>query len=105
MDAGTLLRQRRRAHGLSQRELAARAGTRQATISRIESGREIPTVDRLDRLLVALGERLDLRALPLDPERPAADVRADHAKPMSARLEDGFALAAFAGELVGRARP
>jgi transcriptional regulator with XRE-family HTH domain len=38
MDAGALLRERRRAHGLSQHELAIRAGTRQATISRIEDG-------------------------------------------------------------------
>ena len=104
MDAGTLLRQRRRAHGLSQRQLAIRAGTRQATISRIENGHEIPTVDRLDQLLIALGERLELRAVPLDAERPLADVHADRIRSMGARLEDGFALASFAGELVGRAR-
>ncbi|MBW3562648.1 MAG: helix-turn-helix domain-containing protein [Actinobacteria bacterium] len=61
MDAGDLLRRRRLAHGLSQRELAVRAGTRQSTISRIENGREIPTVDRLDALLIAMGERLELR--------------------------------------------
>jgi transcriptional regulator with XRE-family HTH domain len=104
MDAAGLLRQRRRTHGVSQRELALRAGTRQATISRIENGHEIPTVDRLDQLLTALGERLELRAVPLDPERPPADVRADRAKPMATRLEDGFALAAFASQLAGTAR-
>lgn len=104
MDAGALLRQRRVAHGVSQRELALRAGTRQATISRIENGHEIPTVDRLDQLLMALGERLELRAVPLDPERPPDDRRADRTKDMSARLEDGFALASFAGHLAGQAR-
>jgi transcriptional regulator with XRE-family HTH domain len=71
VDAGALLRGRR-AHGLSQHELAIRAGTRQATISRIENGHEIPTVQRLDQLLTALGERLELRAVPLDAERDAA---------------------------------
>lgn len=104
MDAGALLRQRRLAHGLSQRELALRAGTRQATISRIENGHEVPTVDRLDQLLTAMGERLELDAVPLDPERPPDDVHADQTKTMSARLEDGFALASFAGHLAGRAR-
>ena len=104
MDAGTLLRQRRCAHGLSQRELSIRAGTRQATISRIENGHEIPTVERLDQLLTALGERLELRAVPLDAERPPSDVRTDQAKPVSTRLEEGFALASFASQLAGRAR-
>jgi transcriptional regulator with XRE-family HTH domain len=103
MHVGALLRQRRRAHGLSQRELALRAGTSQATISRIESGHEIPTVDRFDQLLTALGERLELHTVPLDPERPAADVRADRSKDMSSRLEDGFALASFASQLAGTA--
>lgn len=104
MDAGVLLRERRVARGLSQRELALRAGTRQATISRIENGHEIPTVHRLDQLLTALGERLELRAVPLDPQRSLADVRADQAKPMAARLEDGFALASFASQLAGTTR-
>jgi transcriptional regulator with XRE-family HTH domain len=104
MNAGELLRERRLAHGLSQRQLALRAGTRQATISRIETGQEVPTVARLDQLLIALGERLELRAVPLDPERPAADMRDDQAKDPSARLEDGFALASFASQLSGTAR-
>lgn len=102
-DAGAVLRQRRLAHGVSQRQLALRAGTRQATISRIENGHEIPTTDRLNHLLSALGERLELRALPLDPERPTEDLRDDQAKGMSLRLEEGFALASFAGQLAGRA--
>jgi transcriptional regulator with XRE-family HTH domain len=105
MNGGELLRERRLAHGLSQRQLALRAGTRQATISRIENGQEVPTVARLDQLLIALGERLELRAVPVDPERPAADMRSDQAKDMSARLEDGFALASFASQLAGTARP
>ena len=104
MSSGELLRRRREAHGVSQRALAVRAGTRQATISRIENGREIPTVDRLHQLLLALGERLDLDAAPLDPERPLTDVHRDRAKTAAARLEEGFALAAFASDLAGRAR-
>jgi transcriptional regulator with XRE-family HTH domain len=104
VDAGALVRERRRAHGLSQTELAIRAGTRQATISRIENGHEVPTVDRLDRLLTALGERLELRAVQLDGERPASAQHVDRAKTMTARLEDGFALASFASQLARSAR-
>jgi transcriptional regulator with XRE-family HTH domain len=104
MEAGALLRERRRAHGLSQRELAIRAGTRQATISRLENGHEIPTVQRLGQLLTALGERLELRAVPLDAERPTGARTADRATSMTERLEAGFALAAFASQLAGKAR-
>jgi HTH-type transcriptional regulator / antitoxin HipB len=103
INAGVLLRERRHARGLSQHELAIRAGTRQATISRIENGHEIPTVQRLDQLLIALGERLEFRVVPLDTERDAGDLHADRVRSMTERLEDGFALAAFASQLAGTA--
>jgi len=54
-----MLRQTRRAGGLTQRELAGRAGVPQATIARIESGRLTPRVDTLDRLLRACGYNLE----------------------------------------------
>ncbi len=44
----------RRAAGLSQQELARRAGVRQETVSRIESGKHSPTVrtvEKIDRVL------------------------------------------------------
>lgn len=104
MEVGALLRQRRLARRLTQGQLAVRAGTRQATISRIENGHEAPTVTRVQLLLLALGERLDVHVAPLDPERPWSDVRADHARTMTERLEDGFALASFASQLAGTAR-
>ena len=103
MDVGALLRERRLAHGLTQHEMAIRTGTRQATISRIETGREAPTVQRLEQLLIALGERLELQTVPLDAERSVGDIQADRARSMAARLEDGFALASFASQLVGSA--
>jgi ribosome-binding protein aMBF1 (putative translation factor) len=49
---------RRRAAGWTQEELAARAGIRQETVSRIECGKNAPnvaTVDKLDRTLRAAG--------------------------------------------------
>jgi transcriptional regulator with XRE-family HTH domain len=56
--------------GLTQAELARRAGTSQPVISAYEHGRRDPTVQTLTRLLAAAGADLVLRA----PERGAADV-------------------------------
>jgi transcriptional regulator with XRE-family HTH domain len=60
----------RRRHGLSQRQLALRAGTSQDAVSRIERGAESPTFERLTNLLLAMGERPKLSAEPLT--RPLA---------------------------------
>jgi transcriptional regulator with XRE-family HTH domain len=52
----------RRRAGLSQRELASRVGTSQAAIARIERGRQIPSLESLERILRAcdLDMRIDL---------------------------------------------
>lgn len=63
---GSLLREARLRHGLSQAGLAARAGTTQSAISRIESSAVSPAVDTLERLLSLMGERLELSATPAD---------------------------------------
>lgn len=57
VDAGALLRQARRARGLTQRDLADRTGIAQTTIARIESGRTHPTTATLARLLDGAGYR------------------------------------------------
>ena len=57
---GDLLRDARRRHGISQAQLATRAGTTQSAISRIESDRVSPSVETLRRLLHLLGEDLVL---------------------------------------------
>ena len=54
MDAAASLRDARRRAGLTQAELARRAGTSQATISAYEHGRKEPSVETLGRLLAAL---------------------------------------------------
>jgi len=58
MLAAELLREVRRRHGLTQRQLAARARTSQAAISRIERGLVSPTVETLATLLDLMGEQL-----------------------------------------------
>lgn len=62
MDAATLIRSTRVTRGLTQHDLAARAGTSQPAVSRYESGASSPSVETLDRLLAAMGARLELTA-------------------------------------------
>jgi transcriptional regulator with XRE-family HTH domain len=58
MSPGALLRQARARYGVSQAQLAVRAGTTQSAISRIERDRISPTVQTLRALLDLLGEDL-----------------------------------------------
>lgn len=58
MDAAFALRDARRRAGLTQAQLARRAGTSQATVSAYEHGRKAPSVETLGRLLAAAGARL-----------------------------------------------
>jgi transcriptional regulator with XRE-family HTH domain len=66
MTAGELLREARRRHGVTQEQLAARARTSQAAISRIERDTVSPSVGTLATLLDLLGEELELDARPID---------------------------------------
>lgn len=50
----------RTATGLTQAELARRMGTTQPTIARIEGGGRMPTIDMLERLAAAVGQRLEI---------------------------------------------
>jgi transcriptional regulator with XRE-family HTH domain len=62
--AAEALRSVRTGAGLSQRQLALRAGTSQAAISRIERGEEEPTLGRLANLLAVVGVRSSLMLEP-----------------------------------------
>jgi len=63
---GQLLREARRRHGLTQRQLAARARTSQAAISRVERDLVSPSVATLATWLDLMGEELMLAAEPID---------------------------------------
>lgn len=54
----TLMAQARRASGLSQAEVARRAGTSRPTLSAYEGGARNPTLDTLERVLAANGQHL-----------------------------------------------
>ena len=58
--AGALLRQARKRAGLSQAELASRAGVTQSVISAYESGHRQPSIPALARLIEAAGSELTL---------------------------------------------
>jgi transcriptional regulator with XRE-family HTH domain len=66
MTPGLLVREARKRHGLTQEQLAARARTSQAAISRIERGLVSPTVDTLATLLDLMSEELALDAREVD---------------------------------------
>jgi transcriptional regulator with XRE-family HTH domain len=52
--------------GLSQRELAERAGVTQSEIARIENGNREPSIPTLQRILAGAGLELRLRLAPMD---------------------------------------
>lgn len=56
-----MLRSARERSGLSQRAVAERAGTSQSVVARIESGMSSPTVETLNRLVSAAGQRIEAR--------------------------------------------
>jgi predicted nucleotidyltransferase/DNA-binding XRE family transcriptional regulator len=64
---GELLREARRRAGLSQSELAARAGVTQSVVSEYEAGKRQPGVPTLARLVAATGHELTLGLNRTDP--------------------------------------
>jgi ribosome-binding protein aMBF1 (putative translation factor) len=61
---GQAVRERRRALGLSQTELAARAGMTQPALSRLEAGGVVPTLPLLARIAAALDADLTVTLSP-----------------------------------------
>jgi transcriptional regulator with XRE-family HTH domain len=58
MDAARVLREARRRAGISQTELAEKAGMHQSAVARLERGGAVPRVDTLERLLRACDRTL-----------------------------------------------
>lgn len=76
--AGRMVRYARRRAGMTQRQLAAKAGIPQESIARIEKGRVDPRVGTLDRLLEAC--EFGLEAMPrlgIGIDRPQIRERLD----------------------------
>lgn len=60
MDTALTLRRARQAAGLTQRDLARRAGVAQPAVARIEAGGVVPRVDTLEKLLRVCGHNLQV---------------------------------------------
>ncbi len=86
-------------HGLSQRELAYRAGTSQAAIARIESGAEDITWTRLRSILSAMGEQPVLGRKRLASRYDFDDLMLDRAMSAESRLANGLNVSRFGSEL------
>ena len=95
---GQLLKEARLRHGVTQRQLAIRAGTTQSAISRIERDRVSPSVETLRELLYLLGEDLSLgsevRDFGIDRTLNQSALR----RSPSQRLDYGIA---FANQIIG----
>lgn len=92
---GELVKETRLRCGLSQRELAYRAGTSQSAIARIEAGDEDMTWTRLQSVLAAMGERPELGSRRLPSRHDLDDLMRDRAMTPEARLANGIAFNRF----------
>jgi ribosome-binding protein aMBF1 (putative translation factor) len=61
---GQAVRERRLSLGLSQTEVASRAGMTQSALSRLEAGGTVPTIPVLERIAAALGSQLIVALAP-----------------------------------------
>lgn len=91
-------------HGLSQERLAYRAGTKQAAISRLERGDVSPTVETLELLLNAMGERLELSGVPLERSYDPLHRRASAERSPEERLALAISWNRMAGRLAAAGR-
>lgn len=89
VDPAALLRAVRRRQGLTQAELARRAGTSQPVVSAYEHGRRDPTFGTLAKLVAAGGERLQIDAVPHAADLVPPSSPEEHAR----RLLDVLSLA------------
>ena len=99
------MREARRRHGLTQKQLAIRARTSQAAISRIERGLVSPTVETLGKLLAMMNEELVLDATQIDWGHDVTLIQGNLELDVGQRLAQAEAFADFARELrrAGRA--
>jgi transcriptional regulator with XRE-family HTH domain len=104
MNAAHLIRSARRRRRLSQESLAIRAGTDQAAISRIERGEVSPTVETVERLLAAMGERLTVGSEPVERQHDPLHVRASLKRSPDERLALAISWNRLAGRLAEAGR-
>lgn len=104
MDPGEIVRQARKRHGVSQRVLALRASTGQAAVSRIERGEISPSIETVERLLAALGERLSIESVPVERDYDPLHMLATLQRSPEERLRLAISWNRLAGRLSEKGR-
>jgi len=89
MRAADLVRRMRKEAGMTQAELARRAGTTQSAIARLEAEGANPRLGTLERVMSATGHRLELSLAPKPPDVDETMIAAN------LRLSPAQRLAAF----------
>ena len=98
MIGGELVREARRRAGLTQRELAERAGTTQSAIARLESGRNSPSFEQVERLLKLCGFSMVVSLATYDDSH-LVQAKANLRRTVDERIADNAAGLRFADEL------
>jgi transcriptional regulator with XRE-family HTH domain len=101
---GTLIRAVRNEAGMTQADLAARAGMSQSAVARLERRGANPTIATLDNVIRATGHRLILAAEPVGASYDEAQLRERLAMTPAQRLATFSASSRNLGELRRRAR-
>ena len=104
MTPGELIRTARARHGLTQERLARRVGTRQSAISRLERDELSPSVETLDLLMKAMGERLELASGTLERDYDPLHRKANAERSPEERLALAISWNRMAGRLAEAGR-
>jgi transcriptional regulator with XRE-family HTH domain len=104
MAPAELVRSSRERLGLSQRQLALRAGTTQAAVSRIERSVVSPTFATLRQLMLAMGEEPTLSARRLPTDWDQAHMTSTLARTPEERLSLAMSWNKMAGRLAAAGR-
>jgi transcriptional regulator with XRE-family HTH domain len=102
MKGASLVREARRRAGMSQSELAARTGTTQSAIARLECGRSSPSFRRVTELIEACGLELRVRLVEPDARGGVADAEGrlpDEIRSMLGALTAGGVAAVVIGDV------
>jgi transcriptional regulator with XRE-family HTH domain len=104
MDPADLVRRCRHGAGLTQQQLAVRAGTTKTAVSRLEGRHVSPSFDTLQRLLLCMGYHLAVNAVPMTPRADPAQLDAVADLTPTQRLDHGLASQASLTGLLGAVR-
>jgi transcriptional regulator with XRE-family HTH domain len=94
MSISDLVREARRRAGLSQSQLAERAGVPKSTVGRIESGARTPSAEMVERLVRAAGLEVSISLSEPDPGTDSMFERTLRRSPAQ-RLADATRVARF----------